>query len=145
MKLFYIFSPAVCALLFSISWDAQAIDERFLSQNLFKTADRDGDGAISAAEGDAFMKENFKVIDANGDGLADKADFLAYYQAYLRPAPPPQGAEMLYKYDLQSKDSDGDGMVSQEEFQEHARKMFKAMDKNGDGLLQPSEAPGRSS
>ncbi len=43
---------------------------------------------------------------------------------------------------LRVLDSDGDGRISQSEYLQYMSAGFHALDRNGDGILQPAELPG---
>jgi len=98
---------------------------------LVAALDVDGDGQISAEE-IAGASEALLALDANADG--------ALTQDELRPPPPPDGAGPEGGDLIADRDSDGDGVVSFEEFVAPAADAFAHIDANGDGVIDSSEA-----
>lgn len=114
--------------------------------DLWKRADTDGDGFISAAEFAALERpgqlpeekrdEIFKRLDKNGDGRIDPKELPRR----------PQGMPPL-----EEVDADKDGKITFAEFknlgfvaklpEERQQKMFSRMDRDGDGVLTPKDRP----
>lgn len=81
--------------------------------------DTNDDGAVDAAEFDAYMAAAFDALDANGDGyvtLAESADHLS----------PEQFA---------AANTNGDDGLSEAEFTAATQADFAAADRDGDGTL----------
>lgn len=116
--------------------------------DMWKKADTDGDGFISAAEFAAMDRpgrlpeekraEIFKRFDKNGDGK-------------IGPGEMPKRGQGGGMPPLEQVDADKDGRIVFEEFQklgfvaklpeERQRAMFKNMDKDGDGALTAKDRP----
>jgi len=79
------------------------------------------------AQMQARMTQMFDRLDANHDGVVDAAEL-----ANAR------GGRMLARFD-----ANGDGRVMREEFTVGLDAQFKAMDKNGDGVVTTDERPQR--
>jgi Ca2+-binding EF-hand superfamily protein len=114
---------------------------------LWKKADTDGDGFISAAEFAAMERpgqlpddkrnEIFKRLDKNNDGRIGSDELPRRPQGGMPP--------------LEQVDANKDGRIVFEEFQklgfvaklpeERQRKIFGRMDKDGDGALTPKDRP----
>ena len=62
--------------------------------------------------------------------------------ALLLATPAALAQETRSQY-LQMFDSDGDGRVSEAEYLAYMSRGFQAMDRNGDGILETDELPGR--
>lgn len=81
----------------------------------------------SLAQMQARMTQMFDRLDANHDDVVDAAEL-----ANAR------GGRMLARMD-----ADGDGRVTREEFTVGLDAQFKALDKNGDGVVTADERPQR--
>lgn len=79
------------------------------------------------AEMQGRLGQMFDRVDANHDGVIDASE--------LSNA---RGGRMLSR-----ADANGDGRITREEVTTGAEALFKAMDKNGDGVLTPDERPRR--
>ena len=79
------------------------------------------------AQMQARMTQMFNRLDANEDGVVDASEL-----ANAR------GGRMLARFD-----ADADGRITREEFDVGLAAAFKAMDKNGDGVVTADERPQR--
>ncbi len=79
------------------------------------------------AQMQARMIQMFNRLDANDDGVVDASEL-----ANAR------GGRMLARFD-----ADADGRITREEFDVGLAAAFKAMDKNGDGVVTADERPQR--
>jgi hypothetical protein len=81
--------------------------------------DSNDDGAIDAAEFDAFMAKVFTGLDANGDGYVTAAE----------------GAEWITPEQFAAVNANGDDGLSQQEFLAAVRADFATADQDGNGVL----------
>ncbi len=105
----------------------------------------------------AFGQKRFDKLDANHDGVVSKDEFLAQAAAKfaqfdtagdgkvtaaeIEAAPKTQErAVRTADRFVKRMDSNGDGLVSQDEFVAAAKARFARLDKNGDGYLDADEA-----
>ncbi len=79
------------------------------------------------AQMQARMTQMFNRLDANEDGVVDASEL-----ANAR------GGRMLTRFD-----ADADGRITRKEFDVGLAAAFKAMDKNGDGVVTADERPQR--
>lgn len=96
----------------------------------FARMDTDGDGGISAEEfrGTA---ERFAEVDTNGDGRLEAAEFDA-----ARPDRMGRQGDFMGRHDANE-----DGKITAEEFMGKETR-FAKLDRNGDGYIDETEAPG---
>jgi Ca2+-binding EF-hand superfamily protein len=81
--------------------------------------DTDGNGAVDAAEYDAFMGQAFTALDKNGDGYVTEAE----------------GAGVITAEHFAAANANGDDGISQQEFQATTAADFERADVDGNGTL----------
>jgi hypothetical protein len=81
--------------------------------------DSDGDGAVSAAEYDAFMGRAFTTLDKNGDGYVTVVE----------------GTAVISPEQFAAANANGDDGLSQQEFMAAVNADFQKADLDGDGAL----------
>lgn len=81
--------------------------------------DRDGDGAVSRSEYQAFMMTAFAKLDGNKDGRLSSDE----------------AAQVLNPQGFSATDVNGDGKISQTEFLNRVMDDFDRADRDGDGRL----------
>lgn len=139
----HMFSGIIAATMLS----APVLAEK--GPEMFKRADKDGDGFLSKAEfldGHAML---FSRLDTNGDGNLGPDELTKARNAEPKPegeappegAPPPEGQPPRGL--LKHADANGDGTISRKEFTDAGDKMFARLDENGDGKLAMDEMPHR--
>jgi Ca2+-binding EF-hand superfamily protein len=130
--------------LASISGSALAQDEN-QRRNPLAEMDTDGDGAVSFAEYQQADSRRFSRADADADGMLSLEELLS-----ARPDGGPRNrdideqrlaamqARMAERISAQflEMDSDGDGLVSELEMQEHG---FLRLDRDNNGLISGAE------
>ncbi|MBI1685412.1 EF-hand domain-containing protein [Caulobacter hibisci] len=102
--------------------------------------DADGDGAVTAAEYDAFALQRFERFDANKDGVIDAAEIDAIKKRFEEREGQGGGgfgARMLAQ--LAAQDADKDGKITKDEALAAARDQFAKSDANKDGKLTGDE------
>jgi Ca2+-binding EF-hand superfamily protein len=114
---------------------------------MFAKLDRNGDGKITKDEADqakADMRERkldrmFARLDANKDGQISRTEAEQVMDRRGEGA----GARMG-RHDLLARlDKDGDGAITQAEFDAAGDARFARLDRNGDGVISPDERPMR--
>ncbi|MEK7266360.1 MAG: hypothetical protein AAB227_09710 [Pseudomonadota bacterium] len=94
----------------------------------FSRFDKDGDGKIAISELDGRHKEFLAEADKDGDGYVTKDEMKAAHEARRSE----HKARMF-------PDANNDGSVSRREFEDAARERFTELDVNGDGLIAQDE------
>lgn len=125
----------------------------------FQRLDEDGSGSISEQEAQSVtaLSDNWSKFDKDGDGSLNKEEFTEYDQVTSagdqvasagaqgeveEEIPATQHQEQATKGDLVGQlDTDGDGMVSQQEGQAETRlaENWDQYDQNADGMLDSQE------
>jgi hypothetical protein len=114
-----------------------------LLERIFARMDADGNGAISAAEGEAAAVRQFERRDADGDGFLSKAEFAAHERAgrLSEEQQAKLGAHRAQRF--AAMDENDDGRVAAAEFFAAAQRRFTAADRNGDGQVTLDEIRAR--
>lgn len=102
----------------------------------FDKVDADHDGVVTADEYVAAARALYAQFDAKHDGRVTAAEIESSPRTQERAV---RVAEHLVKH----MDTNGDGLVSQDEFLAAARTRFARIDRNGDGFIDADEAAGR--
>lgn len=110
--------PFLIAMAGALSLSAAA-SAQDLTTGHVASIDTNGDGAVDAAEFDAFVAAAFPAMDADGDGFVSEAESTTFMS-------PEQFA---------GADANGDGGLSRDEFAAQAQADFAAADQDGDGVL----------
>jgi len=103
----------------------------------FKMMDTDGDGKISRDEFTAGSKKMFDQMDADKNGKVTAAEMEAYHQQMTGKKA--GQTEMSTAERIKMVDSNGDGELTVEEYENGAKTMFDKMDTNHDGYLTKAE------
>jgi len=106
---------------------------------LLVALDLNGDGAISGAELDAYLRERFSFMDADGDGTVTRQEFdTAELRDETLRKMKQEYLERLFGY----LDSNGDGTFTKADFLEGGQQRFRGTDMDGDGRLTEKEWAG---
>jgi Ca2+-binding EF-hand superfamily protein len=103
----------------------------------FEAMDTDGDGKISMEEHAVAATKMFDTMDANKDGRVTVSEMEAAHKAITGHKP--KKGEMTAAEKIKLIDTNGDGVVTEEEYTVGARSMFERMDTNHDGFLSKDE------
>jgi Ca2+-binding EF-hand superfamily protein len=110
-----------------------------LMERLLQKMDSDGDGTLSAAEGEAAAEKMFDRRDSNGDGVLTEAEFTADKGSRPLSAERQQKLDAYRAKRFAAMDKDGNGQVSAAEYFAAAQRRFAAADANGEGLVTKHE------
>ena len=104
------------------------------AQTHFTKLDMNHDGVVTQDEFVAAATARFQQLDTQGTGKVTAAEITASPKAQER-------ASHAVEHIVRHLDTNGDGVVSQDEYLAAAKKRFSRMDKNGDGFIDADEAP----
>ena len=106
----------------------------------FISIDTSGDGKISAVEFEAVTDRKFVEIDANRDGRVTVME-IDNYKATAHKEKADKGWDTRYSSSEKVKklDTNGDGSLTEGEFQAGGQTKFDEMDTNHDGYLSKTE------
>ena len=105
-----------------------------------KLMDTNNDGVISSAEHAAGAKTMFTQMDANNDGKVTAAEMDAAHQKLLgKKHVKSAKSEMSAAEKIKIIDTNGDGVLTQDELSMAAMAMFEKMDTDQDSFLTKSE------
>lgn len=133
-------SLAVMALPFAAS--AEPADGKGMKRHgwgghhmmMFQGMDKDGDKAISRDEFLNHGGDKFKEADTDGSGSVSAAEFNAFMDRERE-----RRRQMMQERMFKAIDKDGDGQVSEQEMRAHAEQKFDRMDRDGDGTLSQAD------
>jgi hypothetical protein len=133
--------PALLVVAAAEPAAAQAAEDAAgkLFDRLMAPMDKDGDGALSAAEGEALAERMFARRDANSDAVLTRDEFLATKGAGRLSADQQAKLEAFRAQRFADTDKDRDGQVSAEEYFAAAQGRFEAADANHDGRVTKEE------
>jgi Ca2+-binding EF-hand superfamily protein len=128
----------------AIAQDSTATPRRDRLASLVKLVDKDGDGAISAAEAEAFAASRFDRLDSDHKGYLTLDAFEAPLQRAIdraNEARRPQIEKALPRLEAAFKaiNKTGDGRLTKAEFLADSRARFAAADTDKDGKLSLDE------
>jgi Ca2+-binding EF-hand superfamily protein len=120
---------------------AQAADDPGgrLFERLLSRLDKDGDGALSAAEGQAVAERMFEHRDGNGDASLTRDEFMATRGGGRLSAEQKAKLEAFRAQRFGEMDKNGDGQVSAEEYFNAVQGRFEAADADHDGRVTKDE------
>jgi Ca2+-binding EF-hand superfamily protein len=104
------------------------------AQKHFDKLDTNHDGVVTMDEFVGAATARFQQLDSHGTGKITAADIASSPKAQQR-------AQHAVARIVQHVDTNGDGMVSQDEYLAAAKKRFSRMDRNGDGFIDADEMP----
>jgi Ca2+-binding EF-hand superfamily protein len=107
------------------------------NEGRFESMDTNDDGKISIDEHGAAATKMFNTMDANKDGRVTASEMEAAHKEITGKKA--MKGEMTAAEKIRVIDSDGDGVLTEEEYLAGAKSMFEKMDTNQDGFLSKAE------
>jgi Ca2+-binding EF-hand superfamily protein len=108
--------------------------------DMMKMLDADGNHMVSKAEADSFYGSLFDALDTDKDGTIDAKEWVGTKgNQSISLATGGFSRELRTMAMMKLVDTDSDHTVSKEEFLKLNETQFTAMDKSGDGQLDPQE------
>ncbi len=104
---------------------------------MFDKMDTNGDGKISPDEHASATGQMFEKMDANGDNKVTAAEMTAAHQKITGKKP--EKGEMVAVEKIKVMDTNGDGVLTVEEYAAGSQWMFGQMDTDHDGYLTKTE------
>jgi Ca2+-binding EF-hand superfamily protein len=107
---------------------------------MMKMLDADGNHMVTSAEFDAYYGSIFDRLDTDKDGSIDSKEWVGDKSSNkLDIATGGYSRQLRTMKMMGMMDADGDHKVTKDEFINHHKKIFAAMDKDGSGDLSPQE------
>lgn len=134
-----IFKLIVAGCLIGAAPLAQACGGKYCGEcggAFFKNMDKNGDGAISKKEFDAFHSQHFKDMDANKDGKVSQDEMGAIHGKMMGKEP------MMFDQRFEESDINHDGALSKDEAEIGMPMLFAHFDEydaNKDGKISKDE------
>jgi len=138
MKQKLFFTSAAVAILFSAA-TASALT---FNSAQFIGIDRDADNMISIAEAENYRIRYFSTLDMNNDGQVEFEEYVKTNKLRNATANPSDPVRIPDEY--KDADTNGDTILSAEEFAAQGQRRFELLDKDKDGMVSREEfvAPG---
>ncbi|MBB6094433.1 hypothetical protein HNQ60_003314 [Povalibacter uvarum] len=129
-------ATAACVVCSSLAFTVFADDKPASSgEEEMKLMDESRDGRITSAEHAAGARQLFLKMDTDHDGIVTEGEMqIAQKTMLTKPSKTKPAAEKIKVIDTNQ-----DGSLSAEEHADGARRMFMAMDADGDGQLTVAE------
>ncbi len=126
---------------------APAAQAQVPGAHFIRNWDLDGDGAVTTGEARQMRGDVFYMFDRNGDGALDAAEYDLFDEtrAADMAANEARGAMRPVEAGLrrEANDVDGDGVVTEEEFLGRTEDWLAGIDADGDGKLTQGDFSGR--
>jgi len=131
-------TSAAVAILFSTA-TASALT---FNSAQFIGIDRDADNMISIAEAENYRIRYFSTLDMNNDGQVEFEEYVKTNKLRNATANPSDPVRIPDEY--KDADTNGDTILSAEEFAAQGQRRFELLDKDKDGMVSREEfvAPG---
>ncbi|WCD77971.1 EF-hand domain-containing protein [Pseudomonas sp. TUM22785] len=122
------FSAGLLLTLAATHVAAASVDE------IFRSEDTDGDGALSVVEAQAAAPKTFRAMDSNGDGVLTVEEIAAYTAAESAPEMvwPAEVLASVSQKTLEYWDGNLDGKVTEQEYVKASVDMMLLADSDGD-------------
>jgi Ca2+-binding EF-hand superfamily protein len=107
-------------------------------ESRFVSMDTNHDGKVSMEEHAAAANKMFDKMDYNKDGRVTASEMEAAHKAITGHKA--EKGEMTAAEKIKLLDTNGDGVLTEEEYRIGTKEIFEKMDTNGDGFLTMAEA-----
>jgi len=106
-----------------------------LAVRLFTELDRNRDGKVTAQEFGFMRGIDYGRLDRNGDGIVDRREFVDLRSPANAVSARARRLRRLRTRRFAELDKDRDGRIARQEYVAFGRRLFRRLDRNGDGVV----------
>ncbi len=127
----------ICSAAAALVFSAATASALTFNSAQFIGIDRDADNMISIAEAENYRIRYFTTLDINNNGQVEFEEYVQTNKLRNSTANPSDPVRVPDEY--KDADTNGDTILSAEEFAEQGRRRFELLDKDKDGMVSRDE------